>query len=191
VLSALNTRPVGYRTFSTSGHPPSPATPVGFLPGSLARQREDARRVVRHAWHPRSVPSGRRPPQQRVEIPDRRLQPILQRHPRRPSEPRLGQADVGLRCLGSSCGNASWTSAEREPVNSMMVSANAIMLNAPGLPRFTGPVRSSGPGDNPATKSPKRWIYGFSAILTWSRIRLAQSMASNASDKCGSAVAPG
>ena len=62
------------------------------------------------------------------------------------SQPKCSRARVisGWRWRGSSWGKGAWTSGEREPVSSRTASASSIIVNSPGLPMFTGPVRSSG-----------------------------------------------
>ena len=66
-------------------------------------------------------------------------------HLRLPAELRLGASVMsGWRCVGSSAGSGRCTIFEREPVSSITSSASSRIVNSPGLPRLTGPVKSSG-----------------------------------------------
>ena len=84
------------------------------------------------------------PPQQRLKVGNRRPQPVAQRHPRLPVQLVAGQGDVGLALLGVILRQGPWTSSELEPVRSRTASASSIIVNSPGLPRFTGPASASG-----------------------------------------------
>ena len=61
------------------------------------------------------------------------------------SQPSFFLASVisGCRCLGSSFGNDLNTIFEEEPVMAIIFFANSCIENSFGLPRFTGPVKSS------------------------------------------------